>query len=853
MVANDDYSYLCASKELAISQNQVSGYHISSQFGLFLKITHFQMYALLLSILISVSQDCPILVQLALVMDFKYTNTDYFIQYEKDCCLGVGVICENNLVTEIHWGFPADHLKNSVPVVTFPPNLRVLDLANIKKSMIINDLPSSLQILDLTYAENVIVDLKKIPYLKVLRLKINNLDNRAILPRLPDSLEELNINYFGDDYLPLNPVNLIKIYFVCIYNVNSPDILFPILPDTIEFITLANCRMYGPIAVDFKSLISINVYENKISGNLTISSPNITKLDLDGNEFDRLFVKYPEKLTFCSNYYNYFESDNESELQKLLPYGCGYNLKASSPPECPNIIEFAKQLNMHKVAPDLFVKLVSGPNCCVTLRNYVACINNKIDALYFQDLRLNGTINGTLLPPSFYGLYLGFNKLSGPFPDLKMVSLTYLSLTDNQLSGTIDNKLPNGIAYLDINSNNLNGTIPLFPGLGYLSFANNKFSKIDNTLTVNQDIDFSLENNNFYGVVDLSHTNSRYLYIQNNYIEQIIVSQPITISNCDISMNNILPGNFTNFMNCRPYIQRIDASSLDSCKYVVKMFQKLGISNPLIETNCCHSRLEYYTTVCIGKQVIELKISSTNIFKTVNGYAFDAADVPPSLQKLTITGLFNQTAIFPNMTSTNLTFLEIKSANIDKIFIKSPTLPKSLSKLHILYCNLTGSIMNLPPSLQELQIQGNYLTGPFPVFPVTLNSIILGDKAKEGNSFNDKLILQQPLSIILGSTNIYDVFIQNTSLLTNCDLSFNPLLNSTNIGNYTMCKQYYLTPKIDKLQIGSAVSSINLSFTNTAAQEYTTDSTQDDSKSSNLYLFSCHPCIFQNHHQRCFK
>eukprot|EP00834_Sanchytrium_tribonematis_P006695 NODE_517_length_6557_cov_0.431558.p4 type:complete len:244 gc:universal NODE_517_length_6557_cov_0.431558:995-1726(+) len=232
------------------------------------------------------------------------------------------------------------------------------------------------------------------------------------------------------------------------------------------------------------------------------------------------------------------------------------------------------------------------------------------------------------------------------------------------------------------------------------------------------------------------------------------------------------------------------------------------------------------------------------------------------LQKLTITGLFSQSAIFPNMTSKNLTFLEIKSANIDKIFIKSPTLPKSLTKLHILYCNLTGSIMNLPPSLQELQLQGNYLSGPFPMFPVTLNSIVLGDKVKEGNSFNDKLILQQPLSVILGNTNIYDVLFQNTSLLANCDLSFNPLLNSTNIGSYTMCKQYYLTPKIDKLQIGSAVSSFTTKFTTissfkamsvvssislspaiTIEQDHTLELTEIDSKSSNLYLFSCYTYI----------
>eukprot|EP00834_Sanchytrium_tribonematis_P007498 NODE_685_length_4747_cov_0.548623.p4 type:complete len:224 gc:universal NODE_685_length_4747_cov_0.548623:3924-4595(+) len=223
------------------------------------------MYALLVSILMSVSQDCSIVIQLALDMEIKYANTDYFIQYEQDCCLGVGVVCENNMVTEIHWGFPVDYIKNSLPIVSFPPNLRVLDLSNNKKSMIIKELPNSLKILDLNYAESIRVELKQIPNLTVFRLKIYDLENVAILPRLPNSLQELHINYFGDEYLPLNPVNLTNIHLECDYYAVKPLTPFPKLTESIEYINFEDCKFYGPISIDFKSIREIDLYDNHLT------------------------------------------------------------------------------------------------------------------------------------------------------------------------------------------------------------------------------------------------------------------------------------------------------------------------------------------------------------------------------------------------------------------------------------------------------------------------------------------------------------------------------------------------------------------------------------------------------------
>eukprot|EP00834_Sanchytrium_tribonematis_P006383 NODE_464_length_7114_cov_0.303350.p6 type:complete len:133 gc:universal NODE_464_length_7114_cov_0.303350:465-67(-) len=123
------------------------------------------MYALLLTLFMSASVDCPVVIQLALDMDIKYTNTDYFVQYEQDCCLGYGVKCENGTVTELHWGFTLNYNKNVYPVVTFPSNLRVSDLNRSRKSLIIRQLPETLKVLNLINVLDIRLEMSALPNL----------------------------------------------------------------------------------------------------------------------------------------------------------------------------------------------------------------------------------------------------------------------------------------------------------------------------------------------------------------------------------------------------------------------------------------------------------------------------------------------------------------------------------------------------------------------------------------------------------------------------------------------------------------------------------------------------------------
>eukprot|EP00834_Sanchytrium_tribonematis_P004860 NODE_262_length_11424_cov_0.885828.p1 type:complete len:565 gc:universal NODE_262_length_11424_cov_0.885828:1233-2927(+) len=524
------------------------------------------MYALLMSFLVSVSVDCPIIIQLALDMDIKYTNTEYFVQYEKDCCLGVGVICENNRVVELHWGFARNYNKVTYPLVTFPPNLRVLDFQGNYKSMTIKTLPKTLKVLDTISTSDIRFELNAFPNLVYLGLG-DIPTGMSRLPRLPDSLEYIDLRYYdGLDILPLNSSNLKELY--CSYE-SVDRRTFPNLPETIEVVELDNADLYGPISTNFKSLRKLTLFGRDLSGNVTISSPNITRLFLYQNSFDNLLLTYPEQVTDCNLDGNYFDATNVDVLGRL-PNSCHYLLKSPKSPDCDNVIEFAKQTNMHLTNINFFRHLSTMPNCCDDSYGIIKCSGNRISELRFSfsssyfNFHLNGTINTTLLPDSLSKLSLDGNQFAGPFPNLtSLVNLRELNLEKNKFEGSIMNLLPDSLTTLSIGFNKLNGTIPNLKSLGHLSASQNFFTNVENNLigTMLQNIDISY--NQIKGTIDLSNyvpSLFNVFYFQNNFIDKIMVNSVLTNFQCDISFNNIY--DFTNLASCTHDIQRYTSKSV---------------------------------------------------------------------------------------------------------------------------------------------------------------------------------------------------------------------------------------------------------------------------------------------------
>ena len=124
--------------------------------------------------------------------------------------------------------------------------------------------------------------------------------------------------------------------------------------------------------------------------------------------------------------------------------------------DCPNVISLALGLNLHLKQPSIWTALRG--DCCVV--SNIGCTNQRVTGISFENLGLNGTINGTALPSQLYSLYLDNNKISGNIPTKLPNGLGDLILYTNKLSGPIPMELPSGLYTMYLLNNNLTGSIP---------------------------------------------------------------------------------------------------------------------------------------------------------------------------------------------------------------------------------------------------------------------------------------------------------------------------------------------------------------------------------------------------------
>eukprot|EP00834_Sanchytrium_tribonematis_P002318 NODE_70_length_24940_cov_0.663138.p1 type:complete len:782 gc:universal NODE_70_length_24940_cov_0.663138:6421-8766(+) len=757
------------------------------------------MYALFLT-LIAVSLDCSSLIQLAYNMNIKYTNPDYYIQYEMDCCLGNGVICENERVVELHWGFTSTYLDKTYKEATFPSQLRVLDLAGSTSFLKIKTLPNTLRVLDLGRSINTKWNITQFPELTYVGLNDFIKDK---LPILPDTLEYINLQGYQFNILPFNATRLQYLYSFAGFVDPSP---FPNIPESIKHLFLSYSNLYGPIPHKFPSIESLYVSNNALNGTLNITSPNITYLSLEKTYFDKLIFPNSTKLLTCSLSGLYL---NKTSSVTNLPKICSYPEKQPQSIDCPKLIEFANQLNMHLTNPDYFNALKSLRNCCEDPLDYVICSGNRVTKITWDSMHLNGTINATLLPITITDLSFGGNNFQKTFPNLKsLFNLQTFQIGSSKLHGEIPKTYLPNLKELRMAYNQLNGTVPYVPGMNIL-FANHNYFT-DHGLNGSTLSSIDLSYNLIKGVIDMSNFQFSYycfFKFSRNLFTAIITRNSIdgkNILDCNVSANNLTLSSVQNFVNCRQDHQIYTDQT--SCRYVTRLFKKMGITTPELEQNCCADQPRI---TCKGENVTNLFFYGDSL-NTYYGKAFLLEDIPPTLQSLRFTDVvYNQSVLIPELPST-VTELVITNSNfvggipnlptdLNYLYFENlnlnGTLNTSLNALEVIIvvsCNLSGTIASLPPNLHLLDVSNNSFSGNLPKMPSSLKYLTLGIKSDERNTFLGSLVLQKPLSIILGNVNISEIFINDTSQLYSCDLSFNPLENSTNIANYSVCSKYYL-------------------------------------------------------------
>ena len=115
------------------------------------------------------------------------------------------------------------------------------------------------------------------------------------------------------------------------------------------------------------------------------------------------------------------------------------------------------------------------------------------------------------------------------------------------------------------------------------------------------------------------------------------------------------------------------------------------------------------------------------------------------------------------------------------------SLPNTLYELAINNNYLKGTIPTMPSGLNMLHVSGNYLSGDASTLSPTMRDLMLGSVGSNPNQFTGTLRLNNPYQLEINDNWITDIIIQDSSGLTICDLSNNPLLGNLNIAGLTMC------------------------------------------------------------------
>ena len=206
------------------------------------------------------------------------------------------------------------------------------------------------------------------------------------------------------------------------------------------------------------------------------------------------------------------------------------------------------------------------------------------------------------------------------------------------------------------------------------------------------------------------------------------------------------------------YANSIDCSDIVNLAIGLKMNSQQATIMGQLYANCCSA----YGVTCSGTRVTSLSWQALNL----NGFLNETA-LPDSLILLALDG--NPiTGNFPSKYPSSLLYL----VGLGRTMMNC-VLPTSW-----------------PIGILEIDINGNLCTGDVSVFPRTLTRLYLGynlDQQSRLNRFTGSLSLNQPKDINIQRNWVSDVIFQDTSLLTNCNISNNPLLGNTNVFALSMC------------------------------------------------------------------
>ena len=489
-----------------------------------------------------ISIDCPDIINLAAGLNMNVRQPVKMARIILDCCgASTGVVCTSQRVSQIVW--PSLNLNGFINASALPSTLTVLDLGiNTIKSTYPNGLPNGVNLLILK----------------------NNQINGSIV-NFPSSLQTIDLTAAGviGGNLPVLPAGFLTGHFPD--NMFTGSIPTP-LPSGVATLEIHNNLMSGDLPAlpywlrNLKLGIPGNRNYNVFTGTLLFAQP--FQILVNGNWITDVIVTDSSQLTRC-------DLSNTPLLGNPNIAGLAICTKnnmfdpITMLPDCQTLVIFAKGLNMHLAQPEIMRQLIG--NCCIA--NGITCDTQHVIRIDWQNMGLDGFINGTALPKWTAQLYLKFNNLKGSVPAVWPTTLNKLYLTSNNLTGSIPTgPWPSQLNELSLGDNMLTGEIPTsWPSnLQLLRLFNNSLSgaipnNLPSTLTVlvldgnnlSGDlpifspalVEITLGNtaghgNSFTGTLKMTRPTS--IQINGNKITDVAISDTSALAKCDLSNNPLL-------------------------------------------------------------------------------------------------------------------------------------------------------------------------------------------------------------------------------------------------------------------------------------------------------------------------
>ena len=754
------------------------------------------LQVLFLAIAFGISVDCFNVTQLASGLGMRYTNPIHWDDIQNDCCLATGITCDLRgpelRIVGIEWFSMGLNGFINGSVITFP--LETFDLHdNSLFGDFPKDLPSTLTSID---------------------FERNNLNGS--LPELPPNLQRL---YLGSNFLsgpfPFIPDSLTELYIPGAYPVPGNQFTGTLLlyRPTYVFIIF---NLISDIIIFDTSMLAYNFCD--LSGNPLLGSPNIANL------------------TMCyqnSLFYPVFSSTSDFTMQETS------TIPTSTPSyseytDCAKLIQFAADLGMMTKKPSIWAQLQN--DCCSAAG--VTCIDGIpiVTGINWSGIGLNGYINQTAIPEQIQNLNLNTNLLKGPFPISLPYSLITLDFGGNELTGSLP-PLPPNLQTLILYRNKMTGPVPTLPNSLTTLWLHNMYpagngNKFTGTVTINTPISLFLH---FNMITDIVISNTSLL----------------TFSTCDLSNNPLIGNlRLVNLTMCQRFdlfhlpistsFTRLPTSTIAAtissstyypstpetdCNKIINLALglKMNLQQPYlfsqIQSDCCSAG----TIACdANDNVMQIYWNSLSLNGVINGSAIPTGIIyldlsnnringgiptalplglenlhlnnnqlngvlptlPAGLRSLHLGGNYISGNI-PSLLPNTLTYLDLSTNRLNGVI---PTLPNVLMWLFLHDNQINGTIpSNLPPNLLALSLYRNKMTGTVPTLPSSLIWLYLGSPMYDISQFSGNVSLNKPTKLMLNHNNITSLVIADTSQLIECDISYNPLLNSPNIANLTMC------------------------------------------------------------------